>query len=74
MMGISSKRMALALALGLALFLCIAPAGMAAEEPSLKEAMDGIVTRLYADLDREGLASLHDAGALGLLTDTERAV
>ncbi len=36
--------------------------------------MDGVFTRLYADLDREALASLDSDKVLGLITDEERYV
>ena len=59
-----------ALSLGLAPHLC-APVSA---EPSLKQTMDGVVTRLYATLDGKALASLTHDTALDLLTDAERNV
>lgn len=41
-------------------------------QPSLKQTMDGILTRLYATLDEKTLCSLDERAILGLLTETER--
>jgi len=60
----------LALSLALLLGLCVP----ASAEPSLQETMDGIVTRLYAELDREALSALTHESVLDLVTDEERAV
>ncbi|NIA14757.1 MAG: metallophosphoesterase [Nitrospiraceae bacterium] len=40
-------------------------------EASLKETMDGVVTRFYATMDEEALGALTDEGVLGLLTEAE---
>ena len=43
-------------------------------EPSLKETMDGIVTRLYATQDEEALSSLTNDAIQKFITDEERAI
>lgn len=58
------------LRLGLVLWL-YAPAFAA---PSLKQTMDAIVARLYANLDEKALSSLSHETALSLLTEAERKV
>jgi len=55
--------------LALALALCVSIAMSA--ETSLKEAMDGVVTRFYASLDQEELSSLTHEKVLALMTDEE---
>lgn len=45
-----------------------------AAEPALMETMDNIVTRFYANLDRDALGSLTSESVLGLLTGEERHV
>ncbi len=56
----------------LALVLCLCAPGSA--EPTLKETMDGIVTRLYANLDEKALTALNHKTALDLITGAERRV
>jgi len=60
------------LALALALVLCLSTPVVA--EKSLKETMDGIVTRFYANLDQDALSSLTHEKVLGLITDQEREI
>ncbi len=62
------------LGLGLCLVLALGLGGLSVAEPTLKETMDGIVTRLYAELPPEELVSLGYEDALGLLTPAERRV
>ena len=61
------------LALSLALVLCLLSMPLSAET-TLKEAMDGIVTRLYANLNQEALSSLTQEKVLDLITNEEREV
>jgi Purple acid Phosphatase, N-terminal domain/Calcineurin-like phosphoesterase len=58
----------------LALGLVLAIALPVAAEPSLQETMDGIVTRLYANLDKEALAKLDNDAVLAFITPEEREV
>ena len=64
------KSLGFVFSLVLALSLCISVSA----EPSLKETMDGIVTRLYANLDGEALAALNNEAVLAFITDDERQV
>ena len=58
----------------LALGLAIACGLSAVAEPSVQETMDGIVTRLYAELDSEALAKLDTDAVLAFITPEERSV
>jgi len=60
------------LALSLIHVLCLSTSLFA--ETTLKQAMDGIVTRFYANLDQEALSSLSQEKVLELITDEEREV
>jgi len=60
------------LALWLVLLFCLSTPLFA--ETTLKEAMDGIVTRFYANLDQEALSSLTQEKVLELITEEEREV
>ena len=55
----------------LAALLCC---GQVWSAPTLKDTMDGIVTRFYAELDAPALGSLTQEKVLGLISDDERAV
>jgi hypothetical protein len=59
---------------GLALALVLCLSGAVVAQTSVKETMDGIVTRFYAGLDQDALSSLTHEKVLGLITDEERAV
>ena len=63
-------RKPLALALALLLSLCVPVSA----QHALKETMDGIVTRLYDELDREALSALTHQAVLDLITEQEREI
>ncbi|MCP4640358.1 MAG: metallophosphoesterase [bacterium] len=66
----SRKFVGLSLVLALAVSVCLSSTA----QQSVKETMDNVVTRLYAELDQKALGSLTDDAVLKLLTAEEQEI